>query len=79
MSRTPTYILTDSVVVAAPGNARDAKTLPQGSFVSPIGLAYVPKHVLDDETNRWFNQDTHVFCFTRLGIVSIAKCYVREA
>lgn len=53
-------------------------TLPAGTFVRPLSLEYVPKHILEDKANKYFNPDMEVFCYTRYGIISIFKNAVLE-
>lgn len=55
-----------------PVSRTESKELPQHAFVHPIGLHYVPKHVIDDE--RWIGYDVeneYTFCYTRWGIYPI--------
>lgn len=52
--------------------------LPAGSFVCPIDWYYVPKHVKESDRYRWFDKETHSVCYTRFGLVPIAKRVLRE-
>lgn len=56
----------------------DYKVLPAGSFVRPIEVQYVPKHVLDKTQYRSFNKDVQVFCYCKYGIIPIDKSKFRE-
>lgn len=56
---------------------QDSKSLPQGSYICPIKLGYVPKHIVEADNNRWHNPETEVFCFTKYGIVSIPRYKIR--
>lgn len=76
MSRTPDYVLTEDVYYKA--NTYDEKQIPAGSFVRPIELSYVPKHIIEDTRWRWFNKDLEVFCYTHYGILPIAKDKMRQ-
>lgn len=80
MSRVPNYILVESmqIIPSNGGSHHDARTLPKGSFVRPIDLSYVPKHVLEQNEHRVFDPNSHAYCYTRFGIVIIPKAYYRE-
>lgn len=82
MSRTPNYRLMEDFVVAASGGSYmmggDYKTLPEGSYVRPIELAYVPKHVLEDKRWQHFNKDKEIFVYTKIGIVPVPKRILRD-
>ncbi len=54
-----------------PVSRTESKSLPQHAFVHPIGLQYVPKHVVDDERWSGYDMDSHTFCYTRWGIFPI--------
>ena len=56
----------------------DSKTLPQGAYISPIKLEYVPKHITDSDRNGWHKEEYDVYCFTRYGIISIPRCKIRQ-
>ncbi len=49
-----------------------------GTFVRPIDLKYVPKHITDDERWKYFDKNTDVFCYYSGGIVPIPKALIRE-
>lgn len=75
--RVPDYVITEDYSFTF--DRTDTKTLPAGSFVKPIELVYVPKHVVEQDRWRGFNKAKDVFCYTRLGIVSIPRKIIREA
>ena len=54
----------------------DPKVLPQGAFVQPMNLSYVPKHIT--EKASWFNEDTEVYCYTRFGIIALPKSLIMK-
>lgn len=55
----------------------DEKTLAKESFVRPIELTYVPKHVLEQATHKWFDKETHIYVYCRYGILYIPKKIIR--
>lgn len=56
----------------------DSKCLPQGSYISPVKIEYVPKHIIEKACHQWFNSEMEIFCFTREGFVAIPKYKIRE-
>lgn len=72
---TPDYVLVSEHRYKS-GSA-EAAILPEGTFVRPIDLKYVPKHVVEADLWRYFNSDKEVFCYTRLGIIAIPKELLR--
>lgn len=81
MSRTPNYRLnTDFSYSASPGMwaNMDQKVIPAGSYVRPLELTYVPKHVVEDKRWEFFNKDLDVFCYTKNGIIPIPRAYLSE-
>ncbi len=75
--RTPNYALTEEHSVFRK-NRTDPIVLPAGSFVRPLELCYVPKHVLEDPQWRYFDKEIEVFVFTKFGIVAVPKRLVKE-
>lgn len=71
--KTSNYALSESHTFISGG---DSRTLPQGAFVSPIDIYYVPQFIL--EKNPWFDKKVDIFCYTRFGMVPIPKHKVRE-
>ncbi len=69
--RTPNYRLLEAHTVS--NGPHDQRLLPAGSYVRPIELRYVPKHVIDDSRWTWFDGDIEVFCYCSLGIIPIPK------
>lgn len=58
--------------------AQDQSTLPAGSFVIPLELCYVPKHVRDDRSRPYHDKEKNVYVYCRYGIVSIPKALIRR-
>jgi hypothetical protein len=71
MIKTSNYMLTEDVTV---GEAQ----LPSGSFVRPIKIEYIPKHVIDDPRWSYFDNLVHIFCHTKCGILPIQREFLRE-
>ncbi len=79
MVRTPNYRLTEELSIQSrKGGYSDPVTLPAGTFVRPIHIDYVPKHVINDKRWEYFNPNTDVFAYTSIGIVMIPKNIMRE-
>lgn len=74
--RTPNYTLGGPFKHSK--GPHDEITLPIGSFVRPLDISYVPKHVLEDPEWRYFNKDLEMFCYTSKGIFVIPKYLIRE-
>lgn len=70
---TPNYIIIQDISLGR--GAWSDKILKAGSFVRPIDVRYVPKHVL--EQHVYYNPNFEIFCYTRYGIVPIAKNLMR--
>lgn len=77
MSKTPDYVIDGDVTVR--NGIADAKTLPAGSFVRPLQLCYVPKHITENPNHAYFNTEKQVFCYTSIGIIPIDRDCIREA
>lgn len=77
MSRTPNYVLCAPFTYWV-NNGRDTRTLPEGCFVRPIKLEYVPDHIRDKDGVLFFDPETHVYCYTHFGIVPIQRSIIRE-
>lgn len=75
--RTPNYVLSESHTYSV--GPMDTRTLAAGTFVRPIELPYVPKHVTEDSQNRWFDKETQIYCYCRYGILAIPKKLIRES
>lgn len=73
---TPNYVLTEDLTLYT--TSQKSTVLPVGSFVRPIELCYVPKHVLDSTMGRTFSKLTQVFCYTYFGIVPINWNLIRK-
>lgn len=75
--RTPNYILTEEHTYSL--GVSDYRTLEAGTFVRPIELHYVPKHITEDRSHREFNKETQIYCYCRYGIVAIPRKIIRES
>ena len=75
--KTPNYALTEAYSCTS-NNGGDYKVLDAGTFVRPIELRYVPKHVVEDHRWRYFNPAEQIFCFTSIGIVPIPRDRIQE-
>lgn len=74
--RTPNYRLNSSVRITY--STHDTKIIEAGTFVRPIQLEYVPKHVTENPLWKGFDKEKDVFCYCSIGIISIPKKYVQE-
>lgn len=74
--RTPNYCLNQEFVYN--WDIHDKKSLPNGSFVRPIELCYIPQHILDIPRNKSFDPEKEIYCYTRYGIMAIPKHMIRE-
>lgn len=74
---TPDYVLKEEYRFSV--GPQDVRVLPAGTFVRPIELYYVPKHVVDNPDYRHFNKHEEVFCYTRYGIIPIPRKHIRRA
>lgn len=74
--KTPNYIITEKCVLY--NGPMDEKVLEIGSFVCPIEYAYLPVHVKEDKRWKDVTLNTHVFCYTRYGIIPIEKNILRQ-
>lgn len=75
--KTANYVLSKDVEIANYDNW-DKRILPAGMFVKPIDPRYVPKHILDNALNQFFNPKTEVFVYCRIGIVVVDIDAIRE-
>ncbi len=75
--RTPNYIISEAHSYHV--GSTDTRTLEAGTFVRPIELPYVPKHVTENPQNRCFNKETDIYCYCRFGIIPIPRKIVRES
>lgn len=74
MNKTPNYVLITGVSVNT--GRYGTKVLPSGSFVRPVEVKYVPKHVLEKYDN--FNASYYVFIYTSYGFIVTEKSNIRE-
>lgn len=58
----------------------DTMTLPPGTFVRPIEIQYVPKHVLEDDKWKFFGASLSgcVYCYSSLGIIPVSLDIIRR-
>lgn len=75
---TPNYMLNAPYSFECGQNAYDTKTLPEGTFVRPIEIQYVPAHILDNKRWRSFNSSKEIFCYTHYGIIPIPREKIRK-
>lgn len=76
--KTPNYCLVEPHTYYANGYGGDHRDLPAGSWVRPIQIQYVPKHVTEDK--RWSNFDpkSEIFVYCRFGIIAVPLNIVKE-
>lgn len=72
--RTPNYILTEDFRLQM--GMFDTKEIPEGTFVRPIKLEYVPKHVT--EKYKYFDKTHEIYVYSRYGIFPVPKALIRE-
>lgn len=73
--KTQDFCLSEDCTIYVP--IGDNIIIPAGTFVNPIDMRWVPKHVIDDTRWRWFNKDKHVYVYCYLGIVPVDKDKIR--
>lgn len=75
---TPNFIITEDHTYGEDSSrwSMESKILPKDSFVRPIDILYVPKHVKE----KWVgvNLKTHVYCYTRAGIMPIPRNIITQ-
>lgn len=76
MLKTPDYVLTEQLVYHM--GAHDTRVLEPGTFMRPIEIQYVPKHVIGDERWRFYDKDRDIFCYCRYGIVMVKRSALRQ-
>lgn len=74
--KTPNYVLMEDVSYTK--GVYSSGMLPKGTFVRPVELGYMPKHVVDDERWRWFNKEKDVFVYCSIGFIVVPKSSLRE-
>ena len=72
--KTPDYITTEDFSIY--NGFSDSIKLPAGSFVRPLSLRWVPKHVIEDPMKNL--PDGYVYCFCVNSIYPIPKKIIRE-
>lgn len=75
--RAPNYIITEEHTYSL--GVSDYRTLPAGTFVRPLELHYVPKHIIEDKAHLDFNKVTQIYCYCRFGIVAIPRKIIKES
>ncbi len=53
------------------GPYNDERTLSAWSYVRPISLDYVPRHVKDADINKSFDKTKETYAFCRYGTIRI--------
>lgn len=73
---TPNYILNKQVTIhlGIKGNI----IFPEGTFVRPIEVTYLPSHITEDKEFKDFDPDKEVYCYTPKGIKRLLKDCVRK-
>lgn len=72
--KTPSYRLSDSYTINAASNL----ILPEGAYVNPLHISYVPKHILESAKSKYFNKDTETFVYCHFGIIPIPTKLIKE-
>lgn len=73
------YCLSEDVTVPKTSSIwSDPITLHAGTFVKMIDFRWVPKHIIDAEVNKFYDEDKEVFCYCSAGIILIPKKSIRE-
>ncbi len=76
-ARAPTYSLISEVQCPSP-SGNGANVLESGTFIRPIDISYVPKHITSKNEYRFFDGRTEIYCYTRYGIIPIKRSNIRE-
>lgn len=71
---TPDFMMSEEFVYGI--TVHDRCTFAKGTFVRPIKLAYVPKHVKEKHTFTIFDKEKDVYCYTPQGIFPIPRKYI---
>lgn len=71
---TPDYVLIQDYTVNP--YVPDSTLVPAGTFLRPLDLYYVPKHIRD--ASRGFNKDKEVYCYCSYGILPFPKGLLRR-
>lgn len=66
---TPNYVTT--VDITCVHGVTGSKILPAGTFVRPVHIYYIPKHVKDDERWDYYVDGQFEFYYTPLGFMLI--------
>lgn len=74
-ARSPNFMLRSSHRVNHDGDYID---LPAGTFIRPIWIGNVPKHIKENPANKFFNPDIETYCYTRYGIIPIPNNCIME-
>jgi hypothetical protein len=73
---TPNYVTIEDIKITQ--GIWNEKIIPSGTFVRPIYIGYVPKHVLDAPDNKWFVENKEVFAYTPMGIHILPLAKIRK-
>lgn len=71
--KTPDYVLHTDFTYHE--SSHDTKVLRAGSFVQPIDIYYIPKHIKDNY--KFFDTEKETFCYTHYGIIVIPRNLIR--
>lgn len=71
------YCMSEDYKYVEPGTW-DTNIIPRGTFVKPLSIYYVPKHIKDLPLNRFFDATNEVYVYCSYGIISVPKKFIRE-
>ena len=77
MSRTPDYVTTEQFSIIK-NDFWDKLIIPVNTFVRPIELCYLPKHILDSSLHKWVDLNKEVYAYSHYGIIPIPKDKMRK-
>lgn len=76
--KTPNYVLTEKFSFSANGAFGSAIELPEGTFVRPIEVIWLPTHILQSSDYKFFKPEKEVFVYTRYGIIVVPRDIIRK-
>lgn len=71
----PTYLTTEESVVY---QGAQRLTLPANAFIKPIEDVYLPAHIKNSESYKFYNPTTEVYVYCSFGIVLLSKQIIRK-
>jgi hypothetical protein len=74
MARSNDYVLTEEHWIEY---GKERVRLPEGAFVRPVELQYLPKHIVDC-IPAWYDHAVSVYCYTRYGFTSVNRLKIRQ-